>query len=117
MPLASVHDAVGFQVTDPAVRSDVETMLAKVAEVPHVTQVVSPYSAEGASQISDNGTTGFATVTFDKLANDISTSLSKHFVSTAQSAGVPRRSHDMVLLALERMAQQIGGLKARVQAS
>ena len=39
------------------------------------------------------------------------------FRAALQSAGVPQKSRDMVLPALERMAQQIGGLKARVQAS
>jgi RND superfamily putative drug exporter len=80
------HTTNGAKVTDPAVQSEVETMLAKVAKVPHVTQVTSPYSAAGADQISANGTTGFATVTFDEQANDVSTALSKQFVAAAQTA-------------------------------
>jgi hypothetical protein len=39
------------------------------------------------------------------------------FRAAIRRAGVPRTSRDMVLPALERMAQQIGGLKARLQAS
>jgi hypothetical protein len=39
------------------------------------------------------------------------------FRTAIESAGVPRQSRDMVLPALERMARQIGELKARVQAS
>ena len=38
------------------------------------------------------------------------------FRAALQSAGVPQKSRDMVLPALERMAQQIGKLEARVQA-
>ena len=37
--------------------------------------------------------------------------------SGIQDAGVPQTSRDMVLPALERMAQQIGELQAHVQAS
>jgi hypothetical protein len=39
------------------------------------------------------------------------------FRAAIQCAGVPRKSRDMVLPILERMAQQIGRLKARLQAS
>jgi hypothetical protein len=39
------------------------------------------------------------------------------FRAAIQCAGVPGKSRDMVLPAIERMAQQIGGLKARLQAS
>jgi hypothetical protein len=39
------------------------------------------------------------------------------FRAALQSAGVPLKARDMVLPALDRMARQIGELKARVQAS
>jgi phosphoglycolate phosphatase-like HAD superfamily hydrolase len=39
------------------------------------------------------------------------------FRAAIQDAGVPQKSRDMVLPALERLAQQIGKLEARVQAS
>jgi len=39
------------------------------------------------------------------------------FRAAIQSASVPRKSRDMVLPILERMARQIGGLKARLRAS
>jgi putative drug exporter of the RND superfamily len=104
------HTTNGAKVTDPAVRSDVEAMLAKVAKVPQVTQVVSPYSEAGASQISANGTTGFASVTFDKLANNISTSLSKQFVKAAQTASSPNLQVAVAGQVAENAdAQSIGG--------
>ena len=56
-------------VNDPAVRASVEPMLAKVATLPHVTGVISPYSAKGAHAISPDGKVAFATVTFDERAN------------------------------------------------
>jgi hypothetical protein len=39
------------------------------------------------------------------------------FRAAIQSAGVPQKSRDMILPALERMARQIGELKARVRVS
>src|SRR5258708_24526221 len=55
------------RVTDPAVRSQVQTMLAAVARVPHVSVVGSPYAAGAAHQISPAGRAAFASVTFDVL--------------------------------------------------
>ena len=88
------HTTNGAQVTDPQVKATIETMLAKVEHVPHVTTVTSPYGPPGsdqpvATQISKDGRTAFATVTFDKQAQYLSTSLAKHFVATAQSAVGP----------------------------
>src|SRR5262249_8263873 len=61
-----VFGATGGRTPAPAIRSRIEPMLTKVAELPHVTSVVSPYSAEGARQVSANGQIGFAAVNFDQ---------------------------------------------------
>ena len=42
-------------VRDPAVRSAMEALFARVAEIPEVDRVVSPYAEEGIRQISDEG--------------------------------------------------------------
>ncbi|MHB8429618.1 MAG: MMPL family transporter [Acidimicrobiales bacterium] len=83
------HTTNGASVTDPAVRSRIEAMLSKVAEVDHVSGIVSPYGPAGASQISADGKTAFATVTFDTLSQNISNTLARHFVATAQTAIEP----------------------------
>ncbi len=74
------------KVTDPEVRADVSRMLAKVATLPHVGGVASPYSAQGASQISGDQTIAYATVTFDELANSIPVSAINRVITVAQSA-------------------------------
>ncbi len=84
-----VHTATGTRVTDPAVMDAVTTMLAKVAKVDHVTEIASPYGPLGAQQISPDGRTAFATVTFDRLGANISIPLAKQFVTAAQSAAGP----------------------------
>ncbi len=83
------HTTNGAKVTDPEVQAAVTTMLDKVAKVPHVTHINSPYGPYGQVQISKDGTTGFATVTFDRLAQNISTPVARQLVSTAQSAAGP----------------------------
>ena len=73
------------KVTDPAVRSQVETMLAKVAALGDVASVASPYGPAGAAQISSSGQIAFANVTLDKQAPKITTGQAKQFVNTAKA--------------------------------
>jgi RND superfamily putative drug exporter len=79
------HTTNGAKVTDPEVQASITTMLDKVAKVPHVSSITSPYGPGGSTQISANGTTGFATVTFDRQEQYISTAEAKQFVAAAQS--------------------------------
>lgn len=80
------HTTDGTPVTDPAVQARITEMLHQVAKVQHVSSITSPYDPGGSAQISANGRTGFATVTFDRQEQYISTSLAKQFVQTAQTA-------------------------------
>jgi RND superfamily putative drug exporter len=75
----------GGAVTAPAVRTRVEASLAKVAKLPHVSGVTSPYSPAGAKQISRDGHVAFATVTFNKDAKDITAGQATTFVNTARA--------------------------------
>ncbi len=49
-------------VRDPQVQAAMEEMFANAAQVPGVTGIVSPYSAEGQNQISQDGTIAYAQV-------------------------------------------------------
>ncbi len=77
------------KVTDPAVVSRVETMLAEVAKLPHVSNIVSPFGPEGATHVSEDQKVAFATVTFDEQAQNLSTTVADDLVSTAKSAQAP----------------------------
>jgi RND superfamily putative drug exporter len=71
-------DAIVFHVSrgtidSPAVRAAITPLIARVGALPHVTGVVSPYSAQGAAQVSSSHTTGFATVNYDEPANQLPT--------------------------------------------
>lgn len=73
------------KVTDPSLRTAESAMLARVAALPHVVHVTSPYSRDGAAQISHDGTIAFAGVLFDKTANLIPPDAIKKVISTAES--------------------------------
>jgi RND superfamily putative drug exporter len=75
----------GGSVTSPATRGQIQPMLAKVARLPNVARVTSPYTSAGSKQISRDGTVAFATVNFTKDANAISSSQAATFVNTARA--------------------------------
>ena len=77
-----VHDGT---LKDPRVRRQAEQMLDRVAKLPEVASVGSPFTPAGAGQISKSGQVGFATVTMTKLANDFSTAQARTFVDTARA--------------------------------
>ena len=68
----------------PAAEAAVTSMLARVARLPHVRSVSSPYGPGG--QISSYGTIGLATVNLDAQADSIPNAAIQAIVSTAQSA-------------------------------
>jgi RND superfamily putative drug exporter len=55
----------------PAVRATITPLLARVRNLPHVVGVVSPYSSAGAVEVSRDRMTAFATINFDKPANEL----------------------------------------------
>lgn len=65
-----VHTSTGT-VSDPAVKSAFGAVLAKVAKIPEVGAVASPYTRAGASQISRDRRTAFATITFTEQAQQL----------------------------------------------
>jgi RND superfamily putative drug exporter len=73
-------------VRDASVRDRIDPMLAKVARQKDVGTVVSPYDTAGAAQISKDGRTAYATVTYTKLGNDMSDSQAKLLIDTAHTA-------------------------------
>ena len=73
------------KLTDPADRAGIAATLKRVAALPHVTSVVSPY-APGQHSISRDGTIGFATVNFDQRANALPKAAVDSVITTAESA-------------------------------
>src|SRR5690242_6563553 len=73
-------------VRDAAVRDRVAPMLDRVGHAGHVTHVTSPYEPDGAAQISKDGRTAYATVTFDGQAQDLPKPAVKHVVDLSTTA-------------------------------
>ena len=73
------------KLTDSADRAAINATVARVAQLPHVTSVVSPY-AQGQRAISRDGTIGFATVEFDERANALPSAAVDRVMSAAESA-------------------------------
>jgi RND superfamily putative drug exporter len=90
--VAGEGDDVVFQATNgatvrsPKVRDAVTVALAKVAAVPGVESVASPYVAAGTGQISRNGTVAFARVTWAAKSADVTSTDTSNLVAAAESA-------------------------------
>jgi RND superfamily putative drug exporter len=61
-------------------------MLARVADVPHVVAVISPFGPGGAAQISKSGATAYAVVQFDQLADVLPSAALDKFVAVTDRA-------------------------------
>jgi putative drug exporter of the RND superfamily len=79
----------GRLVTDPAVEARAQATLGRIARVPHVTRIGSPYGVAGAGQVSAGKTIAFATVTFDQQAETVTTAVARQLVRAAQSGDQP----------------------------
>jgi putative drug exporter of the RND superfamily len=109
-----VFKSTDGKITDPAVRSRIEPMLARVAQLPHVTSVVSPYSADGARQVSSNGQIAFAAVNFDQRGFDVSKADAQRVIDTAQAAGSSHLEVELGGQAIQQADQQALGTATAV---
>ena len=76
------------RVTDPQVRAQAQALFTKVAAIPYVASVSSPYTAAASRQIAPGGQVAFANVTFTNAANQnkITAAQAQTFVNTITSA-------------------------------
>ncbi|MEU9185136.1 MMPL family transporter [Streptomyces sp. NPDC048484] len=79
-------DGADGSVRDQSVRSRIEPALQKIGRMKGVGEVSSPYAAQGAPQISENGRIAYAQVTFTEQANGVPKALVEDVVDTAQGA-------------------------------
>jgi RND superfamily putative drug exporter len=76
------------KLADASARAAITPMLARIAQLPHVAGVVSPYDP-GTNAISKAGTIGFATVEFDQTANQLPKAAIDRVITTAKSVRSP----------------------------
>ncbi|MFJ7489946.1 MMPL family transporter [Streptomyces sp. NPDC097727] len=84
-------DTIVWHTTDSTVRAaDVRQTMTRtlhaVEELPGVGAVTGPYGASGAGQISEDGHTAYATITFDRQSDDIPVQQARAVVDTAKAA-------------------------------
>jgi RND superfamily putative drug exporter len=76
------------KLTDASARAVIVPLLGRIAQLPHVAGVVSPYDA-GANAVSKAGTIGFATVEFDQRANELPKAAIDRLINTAEAVRSP----------------------------
>jgi RND superfamily putative drug exporter len=88
----------GLKVTDPRIRAEAARLFARVAKLPHVGGVASPYAADAVKQIAPGGTVAFADVSWGKAATNqqVSTAEAQHFDQIIKGA-----SNDRATFAVE----------------
>lgn len=83
---ASAADVVvqapeGQRITDPEVRRDVEALVQRLEDVPHVTTVLDPYDKQVSGALSEDGSTALVTAQLDlqssEVTDDVRESLKK----------------------------------------
>jgi RND superfamily putative drug exporter len=84
-----IQAAHGTTIKSTRVQSAVTAALAKVARVPGIETVASPYAKNGAAQISRSGTIAFARVTWDKPAAQVTPADTQNLIRAAESADGP----------------------------
>jgi putative drug exporter of the RND superfamily len=75
-------------VDSAAVRAEMQPLIARAASFPHVTGVISPYTARGAVQVSRDRRTAFATVNYDKPANQLPDATGKPLINAVDAVHV-----------------------------
>jgi putative drug exporter of the RND superfamily len=110
-----VYKVSSGTVLDPAVRARMSATFARVATLPHVAAVISPYTGASAGRsISADGRIAFATVVFDEKANLLPKSAPERVVQVARAAGRPGLQVELGGQAIEATEQSGFGLSTAV---
>src|SRR5260370_36824127 len=108
-----VFHARAGTLSTSADRATIDATLAQIAQLPHVTGVISPY-VPGAHAISRNGTTGFATVNFDHRADALPKAAVDRVITAAEAARSPGLQVELGGQAIEQAQQASLGFATAV---
>ena len=102
-------------VKDQAVQDRIRPALDKIAKLPGVGAVTSPYAgARGAAQISGDGRIAYAQLTFTQRANEVPKDLVQNVVDTAQNAERGGLQVELGGQAIQRVQEPPQGLSEMV---
>jgi RND superfamily putative drug exporter len=117
---AGDRDTIAYKVNsgsvrDPAVQARMSAMFARVAKLPHVAAVISPYGgAASGKSISADGRIAFATVVFNEKANDLPKTAAERVVQVARAADRPGLQVELGGQAIEQTEQAGFGISTAV---
>jgi putative drug exporter of the RND superfamily len=106
--------SAGDSVRDPAVRGRMTATLNRIATVPEVAMVLSPYGPHGAAQISADGRIAYATVDFTKQSNDLDKADISRVINAAEAARRPGLDVQLGGQAIENTEQTSLGASSTV---
>jgi RND superfamily putative drug exporter len=101
------------KLSDASTRAAIAPVLVRIARLPHVAGVVSPYAA-GAHAVSRDGTIGFATVQFDQPANDLPNAAIDGVINTAETMRSPTLQVELGGQAIKQAERQSLGFTTAV---
>jgi putative drug exporter of the RND superfamily len=102
-----VFKAPGGVSTEP-VQGKMESVFAKVAKFPHVSEVKSPY-AEGSGAVSADGKIAYATVQFDVTNDKVDKAKTREIIATAQAAAGDDLQVELGGQLIQEATQEEGG--------
>jgi RND superfamily putative drug exporter len=116
---AGDSDTIVWQVSHGTVRDATVTarmtgILNKIAAMPEVAAVASPYGPRGAAQISRDGRTAYATVNFAKQADNLAKADIARVVDAAEAARAPGLNVQLGGQAIEQIEQTSLGVSSAV---
>ncbi|MGZ4140503.1 MAG: MMPL family transporter, partial [Actinomycetota bacterium] len=76
-------------VTSPGIRNRMDNVFSQIGTMPHIDAVISPYSTQGARQISPDGKIAFAEVEFGVQAIDVPKAEANQLIDLARSVESP----------------------------
>ncbi|MEY9931176.1 RND superfamily putative drug exporter [Catenulispora sp. GP43] len=104
------HTSGGAKVTDADIQKRMTDALNQIATSPGVAGVTSPYSGpRGATQISKDQTTAYATVNFAQEAHDIPNAQITHVIDVAQGARAGNLQVELGGQAISQADRKVGG--------
>src|SRR6058998_126866 len=92
------------KLTDASTRAVIAPALERIARLPHVAGIVSPYTT-GAKAVSQAGTIGFATVEFDQRANQLPKAAIDRVINAAEALRSPTLQVELGGQAIEQAQQ------------
>ena len=93
-------------VRDPTVEQRMSAVLARVSHLPEVASVASPYLPDGKVQVSSDGRTAYAVVTFTKSSDNLNKADINRVVAVAATAREPGLAVELGGLAISHAEEE-----------